>query len=511
MPVILLRTPKGMTGPRYLAGVPIAGTYRSHGIPIPDPAADPQRLEALERWLRSYRPHELFDEVGVPVAGVTRVLPPEALRLGRNPIANGLRPRAELCLPDIASYAVEVPAPGAVDAQATEIIGGFLRDVFVFNAEGRNFRLFSPDETISNKLDAVFEATDRAFVWPIAPLDEHLSASGRVMEILSEHTCQGWLEGYLLTGRHGVFASYEAFIPIVDSMVEQYAKWLKEMREVPWRREPASLNYLLTSHLWRQDHNGYSHQSPAFIDALLHKKSALVRIYLPPDANTLLCVMDHCLRSSGYVNLVIAPKQLSPQWLDFADARTHCARGASVWAWAGNEGAEGPDIVLAGAGDVPMLETLAAARLLREHVPALRTRVVNVVDLFAVADPAAHGHGVDPLVFTSLFTEEKPVIFAFHGYAGVVHELLHGRRARERFHVRGYQEEGTTSTPFDGVVRNGMSRYHLALEAIRRADASSTREHSRAVAFFERKIVEHHAYIREHDLDLPEVCMWRWE
>jgi xylulose-5-phosphate/fructose-6-phosphate phosphoketolase len=509
-PVILLRTPKGMTGPRFLAGLPIEGTYRSHGIPIVDPAGDPERFAALEHWLRSYRPEELFDEAGVPVGAVTRALAPKDLRLGRNPIANGMRPCAELCVPDVATYAVHVPAPGVVDAEATVLVGGFLRELFAANARERSFRLFSPDETISNKLDAVFEATDRAFVWPTTSLDEHLSPSGRVMEILSEHTCQGWLEGYLLTGRHGVFASYEAFIGIVDSMVEQYAKWLKELREVPWRRMPASLNYLLTSHLWRQDHNGYSHQSPAFIDTLLHKKSEIVRIYLPPDANTLLCVMDHCLRSRGYVNLVIAPKQLAPQWLDFASAQTHCAQGASAWAWASGDAAEEAHIVLAAAGDVPTLETLAATRLLREHVPELRVRVVNVVDLFALADPAAHRHGLDPVLFEALFTKDRPVIFAFHGYPGVVHELVHGRCAPERFHVRGYAEEGTTSTPFDGVVRNHMSRYHLAIEALRRCPLGQSRDVSSAILLFERKIAEHHAYIIEHDLDLPEVRARQW-
>jgi xylulose-5-phosphate/fructose-6-phosphate phosphoketolase len=511
-PVIVLRTLKGMTGPKTLEGIAIEGTYRCHGIPIPDPANNHEQLRALDSWLRSYQPDELFEEDGSPAAAILRTLPPAELCLGRSAIANGTLPPRDLTLPDTAAYAVAVPAPGAVDAEATVRLGSFLTGIFTLNKNERNFRLFSPDETISNKLDAVFQVTDRAFVWPTDPLDEHLSPSGRVMEILSEHTCQGWLEGYLLSGRHGMFASYEAFITIVDSMVAQHAKWLKEASEVSWRRPPASLNYLLTSHLWRQDHNGFSHQSPAFIDALLNKKSSTVRIYLPPDANCLLSVANHCLRSRGYVNVIIAPKHASPQWLDAEAANAHCALGASVWEWASSNGTD-PEVVLAAAGDVPMLETLAAAQLLREHVPNLRVRVVNVVDLFAMAIPSAHKHGLDELAFEALFTASRPVIFAFHGYPRVIHELLHHRPAAERFHVRGFEEEGTTSTPFDAVVRNGMSRYHLALEALRRAQDgafAATAGCSRAIELFERQITRHRAYINEHDLDLPEVQDWRW-
>ncbi|HTV74073.1 MAG TPA: phosphoketolase family protein, partial [Candidatus Acidoferrales bacterium] len=425
--------------------------------------------------------------------------------------ANGTIPARDLTLPDTAGYTVAVPAPGAVDAEATAHLGTYLRDIFTLNAQERDFRLFSPDETISNKLDAVFEVTDRAFVWPTAPLDEHLSPSGRVMEILSEHTCQGWLEGYLLTGRHGFFASYEAFITIVDSMVAQYAKWLKEASEIPWRRAPASLNYLLTSHLWRQDHNGFSHQSPAFIDALLNKKSSTVRVYLPPDANTLMSVAEHCLRSRGYVNVIIAPKHSAPQWLDAGTAATHCALGASVWDWAGRGDPEtDPDIVLAAAGDVPMTETLGAAQLLREQLPALGVRVVNVVDLFSLAVRSAHPHGLDEIAFAALFTASRPVIFAFHGYPHVIHELLHHRPSPERFHVRGFEEEGTTSTPFDAVVRNGMSRYHLAIEALRRSPLATSPQAGGAIESFERQIARHRAYIVEHDDDLPEIRAWRW-
>ncbi len=510
-PLVILRTPKGMTGPKTLEGHPVEGTFRSHGIPIEDPANHPNRLEALEAWLRSYEPQSLFED-GSPSELVLSVIPPAHLRMGTNPLANLTLPVGDLALPEIATHAVAVGVPGASDASATAIFGGYLRDVIRLNADARNFRLFSPDETVSNRLGAVFEVAERAFMWPLDPLDEGLSPSGRVMEILSEHTCQGWLEGYLLTGRHGLLASYEAFAPIIDSMVAQYAKWLKTSREVSWRRLPASLNYLLTSHLWRQDHNGFSHQSPAFLDALLNKKSSTVRAYFPPDANTLLSVGEHCLRSHGYVNVIIAPKQPAPQWLDLEAAREHCAMGASVWDWACNDQAAEPQVVIAAAGDVPTLEGLAAVQLLHEQVPELRVRFANVVDLFALAARDEHPHGMETAAFEAVFTPDKPVVFAFHGYPRLVHELLHHRPSPERFHVRGYREEGTTSTPFDCVVRNGMSRYHLAIEALRRASAAAATplRTDRAIAAFERVLAAHSTYIVEHGIDLPEVAGWRW-
>lgn len=507
-PMIILRTPKGWTGPKMLDGMPIEGTFHSHQVPIMDPATNPDHLKAVESWLRGYHPEKLFDASGRPMPRVTAIYPEADRRIGMNPHGNGGQLLEPLQLPDYREYAVTVPTPGTAKAEGTRELGKYLRDVFRLNEEAGNFRLFCPDETTSNRLDHVFEVTERAFMWPLVDTDEYLSRGGRVMEILSEHTCQGWLEGYLLTGRHGLFACYEAFIPIVDSMLNQYAKWLKVSREVPWRRPLASLNYLLTSHVWRQDHNGYSHQVPSFINNVVNKKSTVARIYFPPDANCLLSVTDHCLKSRDYVNLIVASKQMIPQWLDMDAAREHCARGASVWEWASNDGGD-PDVVLAAAGDVPTEEIVAAALLLRRELPELRVRVVNVVDLFTIISHRDHPHGLDHGAFIDLFTNDRPVIFAFHGYPRLIHELVHHRPNSNRFHVHGYMEEGRTTTPFDMLVLNGMSRYHLAIAALHRA----TRFRSRAggvIDKFQERLAAHGIYIREHDVDLPEIVDWRW-
>ncbi|MGA9866934.1 MAG: phosphoketolase family protein, partial [Acetobacteraceae bacterium] len=465
-PVIVLRTPKGMTAPLTLDGLPIVGTFRSHQIPITDPRTNPAHLRVLQDWLRSYHPDELFDGEGRPIAAITAVLPPPELMLGRCPQANGGAIRVPLELPDIAAQAVAVSAPGAARAQSTAVMGDWLREVFRANAASGNFRLFCPDETNSNHLGAVFEVTARAWNLPLDPADVGLARGGRVMEILSEHCCEGWLEGYLLSGRHGVFACYEAFIGIIDTMMAQYAKWQKMARDLPWRVPVASLNYLLTSHVWEQDHNGYSHQGPTFINTLLMRKSAEVRVYLPPDANCLLAIGEHCLRGVGLINLIVASKNLHGQWLDLAQARAHCARGASIWEWASCEGE--PDIVLAAAGDVPTTETLAAAWLLKRELPALKVRVVNVVDLLTLESAGDHPHAMDEAAFTALFTDTAPVVFAFHGYPLLIHELIYRRPDPGRFHVKGYREEGTTTTPFNMLVVNGMSRYDIAIEALHR-------------------------------------------
>ena len=502
-PLIALRTPKGWTAPATLDGRPLEGTFHSHQIPIDDPAGNPRHLAALDAWLRSYHPEELFTGDGRPVAAVTAIYPREELRLGENPQANGGSRLKALSLPEYERYAVDVPAPGAASTESTQVLGGYLRDVFVNDAEARTFRLFCPDETSSNRLQAVFEATARAWMLPVVPSDESLARDGRVMEILSEHCCEGWLEGYLLSGRHGVFACYEAFLSIVDSMMQQYAKWLKMASESTWRKPVASLNYLITSHVWEQDHNGYSHQGPSFINMLLTKKPSITRIYLPPDANCLLSVADHCLRSRGYINLVVASKKPMPQWLAMDAARRHCAEGASVWEWASTGNAR-PDVILAAAGDVPTRETVAAAWWLRRTVPDLRVRVVNVVDLYTLQSPRDHPHGLSDDRFAALFGHSTEVVFAFHGYPNVVHELIHHREDPQRFHVRGYVEEGTTTTPFDMTVLNRMSRYHLAIEALRRAGRGDR------TAVFEQKLDEHWRYIRERDEDMPEVQNWRW-
>jgi xylulose-5-phosphate/fructose-6-phosphate phosphoketolase len=509
-PVIILRSPKGWTGPVMWKGKHIEGTFRSHQVPLTDVTEDQDQLALLEQWLRSYKPEKHFTGDGRLLPSLAQLAPTGDKRMGSNPYANGGKTVQPLDMPDFTLYAVEVTQPGVTIAECTRELGKMLRDVFKLNAASGNFRLFCPDETSSNRLDAVFEATDRCSMEPLLEEDDHLSPDGRVMEVLSEHLCQGWLEGYLLTGRHGIFPCYEAFVTIIDSMFNQHAKWLKMCLEIPWRNDLPSLNYLITSHSWRQDHNGYSHQGPGFIDTVVNKKSSVIRIYLPPDANCLLSVMDHCLKSKNYVNLVVAGKQPALQWLNIAQAVTHCAQGASVWEWAGNDNHGKPDVVLACAGDVPTLETVAAAWLLRKHIPDLKVRVVNVVDLMSLSPREYHPHGMEAGLFTELFTDDAPVIFAFHGYVRIVHDLVHGRPDPARFHVRGFIEEGTTTTPFDMVVLNKISRFHLAIAAIQRTER--TLEKSDAViGHFEDKLRMHSIYIRECLEDMPDIKDWKWE
>ncbi|NGX57940.1 MAG: Xylulose-5-phosphate phosphoketolase [Chlamydiae bacterium] len=507
-PMIILRTPKGWTGPKVVDGLPIEGTFRAHQVPLAGVRENPEHLKMLEQWMKSYHPEQHFDENGRLIQELEDLVPKGDFRMGANPVANGGRLLIDLELPDYSKLGIEVPTPGGVKAEATRVLGTYIREVFTLNNDEQNFRLFCPDETNSNRLSACFDVTDRCSTAKIIDIDDHVAPTGRVMEVLSEHCCQGWLEGYLLTGRHGIFPTYEAFSMVIDSMLNQHAKWLKSCREIPWRHPIASLNYLLTSHAWRNDHNGYSHQGPGFIDTVMSKKSTVTRIYLPPDANCLLSVADHCFRSRNYVNLIIAGKQEQYQWLTIEEARIHCSRGASIWQFASND--EGsPDIVLACAGDVPTIETLAAAWLLRKHIPGIRVRVVNVVDLMCLAHHKSHPHGMDELMFEDLFTESTPVIFAFHGYPRVIHELIHGRGRHHQFHVRGYMEEGTTTTPFDMVVLNEMSRYHLAIEALLRIP----RLHSETIdarEFFEAKLFKHHEYIRDHFEDMPEIRNWSW-
>ncbi|TCC50355.1 phosphoketolase family protein [Kribbella pittospori] len=505
-PVIVLRTPKGWTGPRTVDGQPVEDTWRSHQVPLTGVRTDEEHLRQLESWLRSYRPQELFDEQGRPVDALLELAPGPALRMGSCPHANGGLVSRALELPDVEEYAVPVKAPGFADGEPTKVFGAFLRDVFRQNAD--NFRLFGPDETESNRLGEVYEATDKAWLGDQRETDEHLSPDGRVFEILSEHTCQGWLEGYLLTGRHGLFSSYEAFVHIVDSMVNQHAKWLKTINRLDWRRPVPSLNYLLTSHVWRQDHNGFSHQDPGFIDHVVNKKAEVVRVYLPPDTNTLLSTMDHCLRTRNYINVVVAGKQPQPNWLDWESAALHCARGIGVWEFASNDRGD-PDVVMACAGDVPTMETLAAVSLLREHLPELRIRVVNVVDLMRLQDAGEHPHGLTDAEFDALFTTDTPVIFAYHGYPSLIHRLTYRRHGHDNLHVRGYIEEGTTTTPFDMVVLNNLDRYHLAMDVIDRVPALGTR----AVAtrqYFADQRTRHRAYVTKYGEDLPEVREWRW-
>ena len=503
-PAIVLRTPKGWTGPKVVDGLPVEGTFRAHQV-----RGILAHLALLEAWMRSYRPDELFDERGGLRAELAALAPTGARRLGANPHANGGRVLRPLDLPDFADYALPVPRPATELHGSTRQLGKFMRDIFTRNRAAANFRLFCPDETNSNRLGDVFEVERRCSVLPVTAADDHVGPDGRVMEILSEHCCQGWLEGYLLTGRHGLFASYEAFAMVSASMTVQHAKWLQEADRLAWRAPVASLNILLTSTSWRQDHNGFSHQGPGLIDGVLSKKGTVSRIYLPPDANSLLSVADHCFRSRNYVNLIVIDKQPQLQWLDLETARAHCAAGASVWPWAGSPGAGPPDVVLAAAGDVPTLEVIAAAWLLRRHAPALRVRVVNVVDLMTLFAPRFHPHGLTDEAFVALFTEGAPVVFAFHGYQRAIHELVHGRPGAERFHVRGFNEEGTTTTPFDMVVRNEMSRYDLCLEAVRRAPQGEARGGA-LVAHCRAMLDRHRGYIREHFEDMPEVRDWRW-
>ena len=510
--MIILRTPKGWTGPKLVDGKQVEGSWRSHQVPIAEFKTG-GHVQQLESWLKSYRPEDLFDEDGRFREELATLAPTGQRRMGCNPHANGGALLKPLDMPSFRGYAVAVPEPGAVDAEATRVLGGFLRDVMKLNLKAANFRLFGPDETASNRLDAVFEVTGKVWLDGVQEeRDNHLSANGRVMEVLSEHLCEGWLEGYLLTGRHGLFSCYEAFIHIVDSMFNQHAKWLKVCNQIPWRKPIASLNYLLTSHVWRQDHNGFSHQDPGFIDHVASKKSDVVRIYLPPDANTLLSVADHCLRSRNYVNLIIAGKQPAPQWLDMDAAVRHCAAGAGVWAWASNDvddDKQGPDVVMACAGDVPTLEALAAVTLLRVYVPDIRIRFVNVVDLMVLQPPSEHPHGLADHEFDALFTTDKPVIFAFHGYPAIIHKLTYRRSNHDRIHVRGYKEEGTTTTPFDMVVLNNLDRYQLALDAIRRIPRLAGQV-AAETARFNATLQRHKRYIGEYGDDMPEIVNWRW-
>jgi xylulose-5-phosphate/fructose-6-phosphate phosphoketolase len=508
-PMIILRTPKGWTGPREVDGKPVEGTWRAHQVPITDFASKPGHLKILEDWMRSYKPEELFDQHGKLISELAELAPAGDRRMGANPHANGGLLLRDLAMPDFREYAVSVTKPGTEIEESTRVLGKLLRDVVKLNADARNFRVWGPDETASNRLDALFEVTDKVFMEPLLATDEHLSTNGRVMEVLSEHMCQGWLEGYLLTGRHGFFSCYEAFIHIVDSMFNQHAKWLKVTRNIPWRRPIASLTYLLTSHVWRQDHNGFTHQDPGFIDHVVNKKADVVRVYLPPDANTLLSVADHCLRSRNYVNVIVAGKQPALQYLDMKSAIEHCTSGLGIWEWASNDGDGEPEVVMACAGDIPTLETLAAADLLRQHFSDLKIRVVNVVDLMALQPPSEHPHGIPDSEFDSMFTSNKPVIFAYHGYPTLIHRLTYRRHNHDNLHVRGYKEEGTTTTPFDMTVLNDLDRFHLASDVVDRVPRLQPIS-GRFKQLVRNKLVEHKQYIYEHGDDLPEIKDWKW-
>jgi len=508
-PMIVLRSPKGWTGPKTVDGKPVEGTWRAHQVPVADLQKKPQHLKVLEDWMRSYKPEELFDQSGRLVAELAELPPRGNRRMSANPHANGGLLLHDLVMPDFRKYAVEVKKPGNVEAESTRVLGGFLRDVMKLNLEAKNFRIFGPDETASNRLEAVYQATSKAWMEPILPVDEYLARDGRVLEMLSEHMCQGWLEGYLLTGRHGFFSCYEAFIHIVDSMFNQHAKWLKVTRDIEWRRPIASLNYLLTSHVWRQDHNGFTHQDPGFIDHVVNKKADVVRVYLPPDANCLLSVADHCLRSRNYVNVIVAGKQPELQWLDMPSAIEHCTNGIGIWDWASNDNTSEPDVVMACAGDVPTLETLAAVDLLRRHVPDLKIRVVNIVDLMTIQPSTEHPHGLSDNDFDSLFTIDKPVIFAYHGYPWLIHRLTYRRRNHDNMHVRGYKEEGTTTTPFDMTVMNDLDRFHLAGDVVDRVPKlKNVGGHFKQL--LRNKLVEHKQYIDEYGIDMPEILNWKW-
>ena len=506
-PMIVLRTPKGWTCPAVVDGVPVEGTWRAHQVPVSAARQNPEHLRILEHWLHSYRPDELFDADGRFAAELAALAPHGDLRMSANPHANGGELLRELVLPDFRDYAVSVPKPGSGATEATSVLGAFLRDVITGNPT--NFRLFGPDETASNRLQAVFEVTDREWEAERLPTDEAFGPEGRVMEVLSEHLCQGWLEGYLLTGRHGLFNCYEAFIHIVDSMFNQHAKWLKVTRGIPWRRPVASLNYLLSSHVWRQDHNGLSHQDPGFIDHVVNKKAEIIRVYLPPDANTLLSVADHCLRSRDYVNVIVAGKQPALDYLAMDDAIAHCTRGIGIWDWASNDVDEEPDVVLACAGDVPTLETVAAAAILRERLPELKVRVVNVVDLMRLHPESEHPHGMPDADFDAVFTTDRPVVFAYHGYPWLIHRLTYRRRNHENIHVRGYKEEGTTTTPFDMVMLNDLDRFHLVIDVLDRVPGLGPRDAHLRQEMIDARL-RARAYTREHGEDDPAIRDWAW-
>ena len=510
-PMIVFGSPKGWTGPKFIDGLAVEGTFRAHQVPITDPAKNPEHLQQLEAWLRSYKPEELFDARGQLRADLAELAPTGNRRMGANPHANGGKLLRELRMPDFREYAVDVTAPGILGIGDTRVLAPFLRDVVEQNAEQKNFRLFGPDETVSNGLEAVFKATNRQWEADTVDTDQYLARAGRVMEMLSEHQCQGWLEGYLLTGRHGLFNCYEAFIHIVDSMFNQHAKWLKVTAALPWRVKIASLNYLLSSHVWRQDHNGFTHQDPGFIDHVVNKKAEVVRVYLPPDGNCLLSVVDHCLRSRHYVNVVVAGKHPAPQWLSMEAAVAHCTQGIGIWQWASNDQEAETDVVMACAGDVPTLETLGAVSILREHLPELKVRVVNVVDLMRLQPPSEHPHGLNDRDFDSLFTRNKPVIFAFHAYPWLIHRLTYRRHNHDNFHVRGYKEEGTITTPFDMTVLNDLDRYHLVMDVVDRLPPEKTGSQGEYLKQQLRdKLVQHRSYINEYGEDMPEIRNWKW-
>ncbi|MFT5134004.1 MAG: xylulose-5-phosphate/fructose-6-phosphate phosphoketolase [Gammaproteobacteria bacterium] len=508
-PMIILRSPKGWTGPKEVDGQKTEGYWRSHQVPFAEMASKPEHIQLLEHWMKSYQPEELFDDKGTLISELAELAPKGPLRMGANPHANGGLLLKNLRMPDFRDYAVEVLKPGQVLAEATRVMGTLLRDVMKLNQDTRNFRVMGPDETNSNRLGSLFEVTNRSWMAEILPEDDHLAPNGRVMEILSEHTCQGWLEGYLLTGRHGLFSCYEAFIHIIDSMFNQHAKWLKVSKEIPWRQPIASLNYLLTSHVWRQDSNGFSHQDPGFIDHVVNKKADIIRVYLPPDANSLLYITDKCLRSRDLVNVIVAGKQPQPQWLDMDAAIKHCTAGIGLWEWASNDKDAEPDVVMACAGDVPTIETLAAVDLLRQYAPDIKVRVINVVDLMTLQPREEHPHGLSNKDFDTLFTINKPIIFAYHGYPSLIHSLTYRRTNHDNLHVRGYKEEGTTTTPFDMVVRNDLDRFHLTADVIDRVP-----ELSRVGAYVKQhirdKLIEHRQYITTYGKDMPEINNWKW-